>query len=157
LAILRYLARKNGLYGSNAEEAAMIDMAMDTAWDLKLDLVKLVFDQDFEKKRDSFAAGLESKFKKYSDFLGDKKWVAGDNVSMADFAFIDVVNWHHQFAPTEVEKFPKFMALKERFEALPKIKEFLDSDRNFPALFAPMAKWGGCPNLGKIYYQYMSK
>jgi glutathione S-transferase len=141
-AILRYLARKNNLYGCNAEEAAVIDMATYAAWDLKMELIKLVFDQDFEKKRDAFAAGLEAKFKNYSDFLGDKKWVAGDNLSMADFGFIDVVIWHHKFAPNEVEKFPYFMAFKERFEALPKIKEFQASDKNFSAFFAPMTKWG---------------
>jgi glutathione S-transferase len=142
LAILRYLARKNDLYGSNAEEAAVVDMATDVAWDLKFDLVKLGFNPDFEKMRDAYTAGLEAKFKKYSDFMGNNKWVAGDNLSMADFAFIDVVNWYLAFAPNEVKKFPKFLTFKERFEALPMIKDFQTSDKNFSAVLPPMAKWG---------------
>jgi glutathione S-transferase len=142
LAILRYLARKNDLYGSNAKEAAIIDMATDTAWDLKLDLAKLCFNPDFENMRDAYTAGLEAKFKKYSDFMCNKNWVAGDNLSMADFAFIDVVNWYLAFAPNEVKKFPKFLAFKERFEALPEIRDFQASDKNILPIFAPFAKWG---------------
>ena len=46
-AILRYLGRKNGLYGSNDVEASTIDMLIDEAQDFKMALVKLAFNPDF--------------------------------------------------------------------------------------------------------------
>ena len=41
-AILRHLARKNGLYGLTDMHASEIDMLIDTSMDLKMGLVKVV-------------------------------------------------------------------------------------------------------------------
>ena len=41
-AIMRHLARKNGLYGLTDSHASEIDMLIDTSMDLKMSMIKLV-------------------------------------------------------------------------------------------------------------------
>ena len=46
-AILRYLGRKNGLYGSNDVDASTIDMLIDEAHDFKMALARIAYNPDF--------------------------------------------------------------------------------------------------------------
>ena len=46
-AILRHIGRKNGLYGKNASETALIDMLLDTATDFKMGIINIAYNPDF--------------------------------------------------------------------------------------------------------------
>ena len=49
---------------------------------------------------------------------------------------------HKQLAPEEIEKFPNLIAFIERIEKLPKIADFLSSDRSPKPMNNKMAKFG---------------
>ena len=49
---------------------------------------------------------------------------------------------HKQLASEEVEKFPNLIAFIERIEKLPKIADFLSSDRSPKPMNNKMAKFG---------------
>ena len=49
---------------------------------------------------------------------------------------------HKQLASEEVEKFPNLIAFIERIEKLPKIADFLTSDRSPKPMNNKMAKFG---------------
>ena len=46
-AILRHIARKNGLCGESVEEKARVDMMADCAMDLRNTIVRLVYNPDY--------------------------------------------------------------------------------------------------------------
>ena len=49
---------------------------------------------------------------------------------------------HKQLASEEIEKFPNLIAFIERIEKLPKIADFLSSDRSPKPMNNKMAKFG---------------
>lgn len=65
----------------------------------------------------------------------------GDTVTVADFTFLDVINWHLKLEAKTVNKYTNLLAFKDRFESLPKIKSFLSGDKGFTAFFGAAAQW----------------
>ena len=106
---------------------------------------------------------MDAKFLQLSNYLGCKKFLMGNAVTVADFALYDVLKWHHALDGHLVSKcklnsgiFPiskvisqkclfsdgNIMEYIDRFECLPKIQSFLKSSKHFKAFFPPFAKWG---------------
>ena len=80
--------------------------------------------------------------KGFSDFLGDRKFYASDEVTAPDFHMYEMLYSNQQLAPEVVAKFPNLVAFIERFEKIPQIEKFLKSDRNPKAMNNRMAKFG---------------
>jgi glutathione S-transferase len=80
-----------------------------------------------------------------SEFLGDNKFFMGDNVTIADFIFLDVINWHLKLEDETdnktVNKYANILAFKDYFEALPKIKSFLSGDKAHTGIFGAGGQW----------------
>ncbi len=79
-------------------------------------------------------------------YLGDKKFLMGDKVTYCDFILYELMFhfigiYKDKFKST----FPKFLTLVSNFEELPKIKEYLKSDRviKVPFMAPGMAAWTG--------------
>ena len=163
LAIIRYLGKKNGMYGKTAEESAKIDMLMEFGLDLVRGLVLgLAFKPDFvrfviwllkslfftflnlqEKLKAGYIQKAEGEMKKLSDFLGNKKYFMGDNLTIADFQLRDPINWHRTLDENLIKKFPNLLSYLDRFEEQPKIKEFLNGPKHFKHFFLSIATWRG--------------
>merc|ERR1711915_581101 len=114
--ILRHLGRKNGLYGCSDADTAMIDMLIDTAKDMKMSLVlPNVYMRNLNEpgKKEELCKSQDAKFKQLSDFLGSKTFFMGNSVTIADLTLYD----------------PNIMDYIERFEALPKVKTFLNGPK----------------------------
>ncbi len=73
--------------------------------------------------------------------LGDKDWFVGNSVTIGDLSVYTAMIFNLELCPEVVKKNANLMAFKERLEALPKIKEFLASDKNFEALCGPTAEF----------------
>ncbi len=80
LAIIRYLARKTGLDGKTEKEKQLIDLTESEWCDFKEPFVNLSYDPNFKTLKDGYLVNAGKKLARFSTFLGDKPWFAGDKV-----------------------------------------------------------------------------
>uniref|UniRef100_A0A023GJ06 glutathione transferase n=1 Tax=Amblyomma triste TaxID=251400 RepID=A0A023GJ06_AMBTT len=144
LAILRYLGRKHDLTSRNEEENIELDMLEQQVREMYLmlpysaaPLAQLYY-------------SLETYAKELDDFLGpwdrllaNRKWVMGDRMTYVDFLLYEGLDWHREFKPEAVQRWPNIVRYLERFEELPNIKEYFASDKykKWPIL-GPHRPWG---------------
>ena len=83
----------------------------------------------------------ENKFKMISEFLGAKKFLIGDEVTIADFPMHDAVAWYIDVAKEMMDKYTNLQEYLKRFEELPRIKSFMATDLAFDAVLGPQAQW----------------
>uniref|UniRef100_A0A3B5L5S5 glutathione transferase n=1 Tax=Xiphophorus couchianus TaxID=32473 RepID=A0A3B5L5S5_9TELE len=76
-AIMRYIARKHNLCGETEAEKVRVDLLENQAMDFRNGFVRLCY-TDFENQKSGYISSLQGTLKQFSDFLGDRKWFAGD-------------------------------------------------------------------------------
>ncbi|XP_072537313.1 glutathione S-transferase Mu 3-like [Salminus brasiliensis] len=77
-AIMRYIARKHNLCEETEDEKVRVDILENQAMDFRNGFVMLCYMND--DKKQSYLETLQGVLKQFSDFLGERKWFAGDNV-----------------------------------------------------------------------------
>eukprot|EP01102_Stenamoeba_stenopodia_P017167 TRINITY_DN6113_c0_g1_i1.p1 TRINITY_DN6113_c0_g1~~TRINITY_DN6113_c0_g1_i1.p1 ORF type:complete len:221 (+),score=44.86 TRINITY_DN6113_c0_g1_i1:115-777(+) len=139
-AILRYLSRKLGRYGSNDIEASLIDSFYGGIEDFLVTLMGWyrASAEDKPKLREAFINTDAPKwFALYERWLkrrSNSDFLVGDKVSFVDFALwglLDLfrnVDAELQFQ----EKYPLLSAFRNRFDARPNLKAYVESDRRPP-------------------------
>ncbi|BHF70898.1 Glutathione S-transferase, mu [Sparganum proliferum] len=127
--ILRYLGEKHSLGGKSAKEQAEIAMAEAAIKDLRNGLSRIAYSPKYKEERPSFMPTFEKGIEDISNYLGEKKWLMGDNITYADFFLYENLCVFHVFEPSCFDKYPNLKQYIERFEALPKIKEYMASER----------------------------
>jgi len=143
-AILRHIARKNNLVGGSDKEKAYVDMLGDEVVDYAAGLVRISYNSDFEKlKGPFFADSVPAALKRFEGFLGDKKWLMGDNLTWPDFKLYESLDVTRLMSPGIFDKYPKLKAYADRFEAIPEIAAYLKSNRVLKRVNNRSAKWGG--------------
>jgi len=143
-AILRHLGRKHGLYGGSEKQAGHIDMLIDTAKDIKMALIMPnVVMKNLEEKKAEVITAQDAKFKQLSEFLGGKSFLAGNDVTIADFAMYDALKWFHELDSSLISKHSNLCEYLERFENVPKVKSFLNGPGYMKNFFPPFASFGG--------------
>ncbi|GBN57159.1 Glutathione S-transferase Mu 1 [Araneus ventricosus] len=145
LAIFRYLARKHGLAGKTDEEKDRISMAEQQSRDFRAVLRAFVGDGDYETRKGEFLENTVSVlFKQWEKFLGDRKFLAGDELTYVDFMVYENLDFYRLFHATVLDDFPTLKAYFNRVKNLPEMQKYLNSSR-FKAwpIFAPIAKFGG--------------
>ena len=93
--------------------------------------------------KDGYIKKAEDRLKELSDFLGNKKYLMGDNLTIADFQMVDPIKWHRKLDENLVQKFPNIVAYLDRFDNEPKIKEFLNGPKYFKHFFSSINTWRG--------------
>ncbi|XP_038049098.1 glutathione S-transferase-like isoform X1 [Patiria miniata] len=135
-AIMRFLSRKHGAYGTNDTEKAQIDMAYDGVEDFYVRYIRFIYD-DFAAGKDKYLAETvpESVLPTLQKLLMRNKngegFLVGDKISFADyhlFQFLDALMDLSALAC--LEAFPVLKAYYERIKARPNISKFLASDLN---------------------------
>ncbi|GFU01739.1 glutathione S-transferase Mu 1 [Trichonephila clavipes] len=144
VAILRYLARKHCLDGKTGEEKRRIALAEQQILDFRANLRKLAFSENYENDKDEFIKDLPKQYQLWEKFLGDRKYIAGDEITYVDFQVYEILDFYRIFHPSTFESFPTLKAFHDRIRNIPEIKQYIDSPafRKWP-LFGPMAKFGG--------------
>ncbi|MEQ2266033.1 Glutathione S-transferase Mu 2, partial [Xenotaenia resolanae] len=79
-AIMRYIARKHNMCGETEDEKVRVDVMENQAMDFRNGFVMMCY-LDLENKKPGYLKSLPGTLKQFSDFLGDRKWFAGDKVS----------------------------------------------------------------------------
>ena len=77
----------------------------------------------------NYIASLDGKYQAYSNFLGDRPFFAGDNITFPDFHMYEMLWVHNTLAPGVLDKYPKLVAFMKRIEALPTLSAYLKSDK----------------------------
>jgi len=149
-AIALYIIRRSGhneLLGKDPKETARQGMISGVIEDGLTPLTKLCFNPNIEKDKGAAYEAAKPRLTSISAFLKKNggEWVAGF-LSIADFVFTEY--WRYltgMFGDQPAKDFPEFQAHFERFNALPKIKEYLASDKHLAKPFMPpgRATWTG--------------
>lgn len=142
-AILRYIARKHDLLGKTEKERVRVDIMENQAMDFRNGLVQLCYNPKFEELKDGYLKKVKSTIERFSKFLGDNKWFAGENLTMVDFVMYELLDQHRLLDPTLLEPHDNLTKFLARFEQLEPIKKYMESDRFMKApLNNKMAKFG---------------
>jgi len=141
-AILRYIARKHTLCGETEDEKVRVDMLENQAMDFRMGFVRMCY-TDVDKMKPGYMERLPESLKQFSDFLGDRKWFAGDKITFVDFVMYDLFDQHRMFEAKCLGNFKNLTDFLDRFEALEKIAAYMKSDRFMKTpVNNKMAKWG---------------
>ena len=89
------------------------------------------------KKERYFSSRVPGKLEYFDKWLETRKFLSGDNLCVADFAFWNIVDYNELFDAKILEN------LKD-FESVPEVSAYLGSPdyKKYP-INAPMASWGG--------------
>ena len=61
--------------------------------------------------------------------MGDRLFFAGDSVTHPDFFVYELFWAHRKMAPGTIEKFPNLVQFMNRLEALPRICDYIKTDK----------------------------
>jgi glutathione S-transferase len=81
-AILRYIARKNGLLGKNEEEMIRVDIMAEQSMDFRNGLVRLAYNPNFDQLKADYLVALQAKLEEFQKFLGSRPWFAGKTLPL---------------------------------------------------------------------------
>ncbi|KFM70752.1 Glutathione S-transferase Mu 1, partial [Stegodyphus mimosarum] len=143
-AILRYLARKHGLDGKTEEEKVRIELAEQQIFDFRTSMIRTCYNPEFEKIKAEFVNSVPAQLKLFAAFLGDRKFLAGDQVTYVDFMAYDTFDFYRLLIPGVYDDFPTLKSYQDRIEALPELQEYFQSStyKRWP-IFGPVAYFGG--------------
>ena len=77
-----------------------------------------------------------------SAYLGSRPWFLGDRITYVDIMAYDMLSNWLELEPKVLDGSDNLRQLVTRFEALPKIKEYMQSDRFNKPINAHMAVFG---------------
>jgi len=144
-AILRYIARKYKLDGATEEEKRRVDLIESEAIDFRSPFTGMCYNPNFTTLKEEYLAKtLPVKLQRFSKFLGDNPFFAGQNVTFVDFIMYEYFDQHKLLHSTCLKDFPNLQGFCGRIEALEKIDGFMKSPRfiKYP-LNNRMAQFGG--------------
>jgi len=148
LAILRYLARKYGLFAKEEPFIAYQDLVEQQLQDFKLDFVRLVLSDGFETAKNQWIENnLVPQLQSFSKYLSDKDWLIGQ-LNYVDFIAYELFQWLRLFDENTFQKFDNLNKFLVRFESLANISSYINSSEflSWP-LFGPIAKWGSSKSM----------
>ena len=138
-AILRYLARKHGLYGRNAQEATTCDMLEGGM----RDFIEKFMGRPFQQDKDKFVAEkVEPYVDRYLKPLnammqrnngGEKKgFILGDHINFPDLLVLESLEYMTELFPSYLPQYPFLEAFYQRMLERPAIKSFRSSSQHKP-------------------------
>jgi len=130
-AILRYVARKHGLYGKNEQDQAKIDMLNDQQEDVRLSYLRLIY-QEYDAQKENYIKTIPEKLATIEKYLGKnnggKGYFVGDHVSFVDYNLFDLLDNLLTLAPHSLDTLPLLKAFHDRFGKREKIAKFRSTD-----------------------------
>ncbi|CAN7988517.1 unnamed protein product [Ixodes pacificus] len=146
LAIMRYLARKYGLDLPDADlgTAARLDMIEAQVNDFRWSLIYYCWEDKYEALRWNFLENIPGELSRFSQFLGDHRWLMGDRLTHVDFMLYEALDQYALFSEGCLDAEPNLKAYTDRFRNLEPIKRFLESSdfKPWPVLLPNATRWG---------------
>jgi glutathione S-transferase len=131
-AILRYLARANGLVGETDAERLRCDVGVEAARDLQQRLWDHFWSpgSDTEQAAKAFEDGqLAGELAKLEAWLSYAPYVGGDRLLFADYFVLTVLDEAGGFFPAALERAPALATYRRRMHQRPGIAAYMVSGR----------------------------
>ncbi|KAF8777977.1 glutathione S-transferase-like [Argiope bruennichi] len=144
LAIIRHLGAKYELDGKTNQQKLRIYVAEQQSRDFRMSLRTIAYDPHCEEKKKEFLENISGSFREWERFVGNRKFIAGDDLSYVDFMVYENLDYYRLFHATILEDYPILKAYHSRVKNLPEMQEYLKSPnyKRWP-IFGPTAKFGG--------------
>jgi glutathione S-transferase P len=130
-AILRTIAKKHGLYGSNDKEASLIDQINDQQEDTRLTYLRMIY-QEYDKEKDNYISKIPEKVAIFEKILSENNggagFFVGSKVSYVDYTVFDLLDNLTVLSSTCLDKFPLLKAFHSRMAAHGKIATYRKTD-----------------------------
>eukprot|EP00012_Vannella_robusta_P006505 CAMPEP_0206195582 /NCGR_PEP_ID=MMETSP0166-20121206/7931_1 /ASSEMBLY_ACC=CAM_ASM_000260 /TAXON_ID=95228 /ORGANISM="Vannella robusta, Strain DIVA3 518/3/11/1/6" /LENGTH=207 /DNA_ID=CAMNT_0053612879 /DNA_START=163 /DNA_END=783 /DNA_ORIENTATION=- len=134
-AMIRYIARNYGLYGSSEDEMIRCDMIYDGLKDAQVGLcgVKMEFlpsDVEKEANKKQMKEKIAKYFPMLQGFLADNngKFLVGDRLSFVDLVFLHDLEWVQDCLGEEILKeYATIQAYRFQLQSLPNVAKYLAS------------------------------
>ncbi|KAI1289717.1 Glutathione S-transferase [Halotydeus destructor] len=143
ITVLRHAARKYNLIGK-PEDVLRIELAEQQADGMRVNMLNMAYNMDsyeiYKKRR---LDNLPKEVEEFTKFLGDRKFVTGNEVTYVDFLWYHTLDYYRQFEPTAFEGKDSIAAYQKRIEQLPNIAKYIQSPTYNRNIWAPFAKWPG--------------
>ncbi|KAF8785293.1 glutathione S-transferase Mu 1-like [Argiope bruennichi] len=142
--ILRYLAGKYGLDGNTEEEKLRVSLAEQQITDFRDSFINVIYNENFEKLKPEFLPKVPAQLKLVENFLGNRKYLAGDTLTYVDFMAYDTLDFYLYLIPNVLADFPALKDYHLRIRNLPELQGYLKSSTytRWP-IFSPVAQFGG--------------
>jgi len=146
MTIAKYIGQKHNLVGETDQDKINIDMLQHVANDIMwLGLIRVLVADNYEEERAKYVNGsLPINLDHFSKFLGSNKFFTGEKLTYVDFILYELLYDHSLFAPEVFNKFPNLAQFLERFEAVPAIAKYINSEKYLKTpCFPDYCKWTG--------------
>jgi glutathione S-transferase len=141
-AVMRHIARKcpeMHMFGKDDAEMCLVDMLLGEYTDKKSKMTILQYTDGTTGAGEVFIKGggaddMRAHLGRFEAFLGDKEWFVGGRVTAADCCLYEYCTQCFCYAERAEAgdyrvEFPLLDAFCRRFEALPRVKEYMGSER----------------------------
>lgn len=149
-AILRYVARKLGLYGESLEEQARVDEVYETADEIFMDLALFHWNNEFHEKRADHRETSRSKLERLQAYFMKRRadaehWVRPGHYTLADVMMAFTLETWLPMHPGLVEEFPELHRFMTSFFSTGGVREYVRSERRCRTWTIAMAAFAGVP------------
>ncbi|XP_015925733.2 glutathione S-transferase class-mu 26 kDa isozyme 47-like [Parasteatoda tepidariorum] len=146
--ILRYLATKYDLAGKTEEEKLRVSLAEQQIIDFRQKFFNFVIDPNYENIKEQYLKKTKEDLNMIADFLGDRKYLAGEELTYVDFIAFDIFDSHILFQKTILDRISPLKVFQETIENLPEVKKYRNSSTfcKWP-IVGPYNAWGGAGEM----------
>ncbi|GBL88800.1 Glutathione S-transferase class-mu isozyme 1 [Araneus ventricosus] len=124
VAILRFLAYRHGLIAKTKEQHRRTIVAEQQCIEFRRCLFLKSFD---ESGKEGFLTSVQPKFQQWEKFLGDRKFIAGNDITYVDFMVYEALEFYRLYHETILDDYPILEAYFSRIKNLPELQEYMNS------------------------------
>ncbi|KAM7539430.1 hypothetical protein Aperf_G00000056367 [Anoplocephala perfoliata] len=129
-AIIEYIADSHDMIPTCKKRRAMLHMLYNATADFRSSVDDVLYHEHTDDDTKRFLKELPDKLNQYEKYLGEKKWLSGDEINYPDFSLGDLLIQSERLEPNCLKKFPKLTAYLTRFKDLPRLKDYLASSEH---------------------------
>jgi len=125
------LGQKHKLAGKTEKESLLIDILTHEAHDLVINVLKCMKCPKViqESVKAEFLAKFEPKLQEFEDFMKEKQFTLGEDLSYADFLLYTGLDYLRYYDAQVLEKYDELKNYCDRMEALPELDKYFKSDK----------------------------
>ncbi|CAH3192690.1 unnamed protein product [Porites evermanni] len=89
----------------------------------------LCYNPDFDKLKEGYIKDIKATIQQFSDFLGERKFLAGEKITFVDFILFEVLDEHLLFEASLLDAHVNLKEYRSRIEELTSIAAYRKSEK----------------------------